>query len=796
VEDGSRGISLTDKFAGARKLRVPRRVAPALVGVLACVAVPAAALAQIPNPPSPPKVNVPSTPVQVTPPTPPSPPSPPSPPKVNVPSPPSNPVTGGNTGTTPAGGNNTTTSPSTGGNNTSPVSVGNNGVNVNTPAGNLNVGGGGVSTGGGNTTVTAPSVSVGGAGVNTPSASVGHHGVSVSGGDVTAPGVSTHVGSITTGDKKIGGGGTGVAVGTTQVDLGQGTAALGHHRVILDGTSNGAGGQLVLDPTGVHASGNNAGGGGSVGVGGGGLTIGGGATPRSGPNDPLLNPGTIGAHPGLGLFGNNPLFAPGGSAGIITADSPNALRPGAMGAYRVLPDILGRGGAGDGALSIEGMNARPGIDFPAGVLGIDPARAAAMYAQEGAGPLLTPAALVAQHLPASGDTGVAKLFNDIGDALGSVIAGLPDWSRPIILVLLALVLMFGVRSLLNGRRARLFRQHLAAERERNEILAEENLVYQRALVPALPTAVNGIGLSAAYRPADLSGAGGDFYDVFALDKSRTAIILGDVSGHDRRAVERANAIRHNLRAYLWDDEEPRIVLKRTGTALARDETLDGDFATAIVAVHDAESGTLTYACAGHPAPVLVGAPDHAPVSVCSSPALGWGIPTGRRQTTIVLGEADIACFYTDGLIEARSDGGFLGREGLEELVAALGATGTAPDLLSDVIGRAHEADDDLAALVLRAGTPTAPRATRVEELEVTAHDVRRKAPERFLAACGLGEDSIEQAVSALDVAVAQTDRAVLKISFAPGAEPVATVEPLGRARLGVEADDPHVLVGD
>src|SRR5204862_197314 len=84
-----------------------------------------------------------------------------------------------------------------------------------------------------------------------------------------------------------------------------------------------------------------------------------------------------------------------------------------------------------------------------------------------------------------------------------------------------------------------------------------------------------------------------------------------------------------------------------------------------------------YACAGHPAPLIMGAAEHDPVSTCSSPALGWGLPTGRRQTTVVLGDGDIATFFTDGLIEARTEDGFLGREGLEELIRELGAAGSA-----------------------------------------------------------------------------------------------------------------------
>jgi serine phosphatase RsbU (regulator of sigma subunit) len=506
-----------------------------------------------------------------------------------------------------------------------------------------------------------------------------------------------------------------------------------------------------------------------------------------------LTPGSIGARPGLGLFGDNPAFAVGGSAGMIAPDSQNALRPAALGAYREVPDVLGRGAAGDGSLALEGMNASPGQDFPAGVLGIDPARAAAVAATQGAG-ALTAAALVAHQLPAAGNTGVGQLISDIGNAISSVVNGLPDWSRPIILVLLALSLAFGVRAMWNGRRARRFRARLAEETQRNEVLAAENAVMQRALVPTLPERLGGVTLSAHYRPADLSGAGGDFYDVFALDSQRVAIILGDVSGHDRHAVDRANAIRHKLRTHLEDDHEPRIVLKKTGAALARDETLDGDFATAVVAVHDTAAGTLTYACAGHPAPVLIGAADHEPVSVCSSPALGWGIPTGRRQTTVVLGDGDTACFYTDGLIEARKDGGFLGRDGLEALVRELGADGTARDLLTKVIDMAHEADDDLAALIVRAGTPTTPRGLRVEELEFSDHDVRRKAPERFLAACGAPEEAIDQLSTAMELAVAETGRALLTLTFDPAAgDTDAAVEPIGAARVSV---DPRVLVGD
>jgi serine phosphatase RsbU (regulator of sigma subunit) len=777
---------------------------------VAAAAVPAVALAQgLPDPVPKPPVNVPDP--------------------TNLLPKPSNPTTPVNTQPSqPAGGGGVTVKDPTGTTNTG-VTVGSGGANATTPAGNATVGGNGGAVG-----VTPSSSSGGSSGVGVggkPGVSVTAGGdsatsngqVSITAGDTNLAGGSGSArrpsGTVHVGDAQAAGDTAHGTIGGHNFAVGKGGATLDRNGVYIGGQGSGAGsllggGGVGLGPSGVVFT--NKGG---LGTGGGGVSVGprgvqvgngngsspgiGGLLPGAGTiraGGVPVAPGSLGALPGLNLWAGNPAFTIGGSAGMIAGDSPNALRPGAMGAYRVLPDVLGRGLAGDGSLAVEGMNALPGEDFPAGVLGIDPERAAAMAAADGSGGALTPAALVAQQLPAA--AGGSQLFTDIGDAINAVIAGLPDWSRPIILVLLALVLFFGLRAMRNGRRARRFRAHLAetqrlAEEHAQlaESLAVENLVYQRALVPALPDHVNGIAVSAQYRPADLRGAGGDFYDVFALDRNRVAIIVGDVSGHDRSAVDRANSIRHSLRTHLWDDHEPRMVLKKTGVALARDETLDGDFATAIVAVHDTAAGTLTYACAGHPAPVLVGAADHAPVSVCSSPALGWGIPTGRRQTTIVLGDADTVCFYTDGLIEARYDGGFLGRDGLQELVAGLGADGTASDLLRQVIDRAHEADDDLAALILRAGTPTAARGLRIEELEISDHDVRRRSPERFLAACGAPEDVIEQIDASMEAAVADTGRALLKVVFDPeGGAMEALLEPLGEPR-GI-AFDPRVLVGD
>jgi Stage II sporulation protein E (SpoIIE) len=312
----------------------------------------------------------------------------------------------------------------------------------------------------------------------------------------------------------------------------------------------------------------------------------------------------------------------------------------------------------------------------------------------------------------------------------------PDWSKPIILALVLLAAWLAIRSRSSSMRAR------RLEGQRTSLLADVD-VMQRALVPDVPAQLGALSASVAYRPADGPAAGGDFYDLFEPEPGKVAIILGDVAGHGRQALNRAALTRYTLRAYMQAGLEPRAALALAGRVLA-DPTAEG-YATVAVGLYDEQEGTLIYASAGHPAPILSGITNHRPIEICCSPPVGWDVPTGRRQTTISLPAGTVVCFFSDGLLEARCRERLLGRERLVGMVAGLDSPLSADQLLERVTAIAYATPDDMAACLL-VPARTARADVYTEELELDAEDLRRIDVRGFLAACGLPLGEIVAAV--------------------------------------------------
>jgi serine phosphatase RsbU (regulator of sigma subunit) len=321
---------------------------------------------------------------------------------------------------------------------------------------------------------------------------------------------------------------------------------------------------------------------------------------------------------------------------------------------------------------------------------------------------------------------------------------------------------FAVASRMSVRRAR------RLDSQRRALLEDVGLL-QAALLPELPERLGPVGTSAAYRPASGPGAGGDFYDVFALGEGLLAVIVGDVSGHGRDALPHTTLLRYTLRAYMEAGLSPREALRAAAPSLERQ--LGGSFATVVLASWDPRARRLTYACAGHPHPIVTGLDQSASIIAASAPPIGAGRATGSRQTVMTIPGAGTAAFYTDGVIEARSAAGELYGSGrlasaLQELRAEhAGARLEASELLDRVADETDRRPDDMAACLLElAGEEDDPRIVR-EELLLDARDAAGRRARRFLEAAGVAEPELGISLDRAHTIAAEHGSALLEIDL-------------------------------
>jgi serine phosphatase RsbU (regulator of sigma subunit) len=353
----------------------------------------------------------------------------------------------------------------------------------------------------------------------------------------------------------------------------------------------------------------------------------------------------------------------------------------------------------------------------------------------------------------------------------------PDWSKPIILLLVLLCILLGLRVWLSSRRAH------RLDLQRRRLTADLDSL-QPALVPDIPALLGPLAVSVAYSPAEGPAAGGDFYDAFALEGDRVAILVGDVSGHGRAALTRAAHMRYTLRAYMETGLDPRSALKLAGRVLGADA--EALFTTVGIAVYDAQTSTLTYAAAGHPAPILLGPGAHEPLTTCASPALGWGAPTGRRQTTVPFSEGARACFFSDGVTEVRTKNGLLGRQRLAEIAAGTNPAHAATELLECVQHEASTIRDDMAACIVEATTGAAVSDHRIDQLEVEPRHLESGQGERFLAACGVPRPVARETLDEAAHIAAETGSALLRVEIG-GPAATATALRSGPVSLAIPA---------
>ena len=257
-------------------------------------------------------------------------------------------------------------------------------------------------------------------------------------------------------------------------------------------------------------------------------------------------------------------------------------------------------------------------------------------------------------------------------------------------------------------------QKRAAERSKRIALT-----LQRVFLPEKLPQHAGLLFDAAYIPAESDAlVGGDWYDAITLPDDRILVSIGDVAGHGLHAAVDAGRLRQIIVSEALNGGDPAMVLERADRVLRmQSDTI----ATAIVGFYDPAQGTLAYASAGHPPPVLAVRGEPAYVQPGGGAPLGTGfVPSAHpaRVHVITVPDRALLVFYTDGIIEIGRD--VLAGEArmllaIEDAVEDAGAP-SAVSLLGDILN-GRVASDDIALLLMNrcdAGTfePRLPSLTR------------------------------------------------------------------------------------
>ncbi|MBR0508279.1 MAG: SpoIIE family protein phosphatase [Clostridia bacterium] len=195
---------------------------------------------------------------------------------------------------------------------------------------------------------------------------------------------------------------------------------------------------------------------------------------------------------------------------------------------------------------------------------------------------------------------------------------------------------------------------ITLERSRLKTELDVATVIQRSLLPPVTDAYPGrseIALAASMDPA--KEVGGDFYDVFFVDKDRLAFVVADVSGKGIPAALFMATGKTTIQNCVRDYPSLSEAVSVANDSLCRNNTAEM-FITAWIGVLDLKSGGLTFVCAGHNPPVLVsdGAPEFIRRRSGFVLAGMAGVP--YREQTMTLKKGDRLFLYTDGVTEAEN----------------------------------------------------------------------------------------------------------------------------------------------
>jgi serine phosphatase RsbU (regulator of sigma subunit) len=253
------------------------------------------------------------------------------------------------------------------------------------------------------------------------------------------------------------------------------------------------------------------------------------------------------------------------------------------------------------------------------------------------------------------------------------------------------------------KRAMAKQQEEAQERERIEQELRVARLIQQTLLPKTLPQLPGYDVAAIYRPA--REVGGDFYDFLELEDGRLGLAVGDATGHGVPAALMMANTQSVLRAVAQrGGSEPGRILAEVNEVL-RTYIPPSMFVTCFYAILDPDSGSLSYANAGHDLPYVWHGGDCQELRARGMP-LGLMPGMSYEQKEMVLDTGEGVLFYSDGLVEAHDPHGeMFGFPRLRSLVAGYGKEQSLGYFLLEELrsftGEEWEQEDDITLVTLQ-----------------------------------------------------------------------------------------------
>ncbi len=250
-------------------------------------------------------------------------------------------------------------------------------------------------------------------------------------------------------------------------------------------------------------------------------------------------------------------------------------------------------------------------------------------------------------------------------------------------------------------------REITLERSRLKTELDVATVIQRSLLPPITETYPGraeLNLAASMDPA--KEVGGDFYDVFFVDKNSLAFVIADVSGKGIPAALFMATSKTTIQNCVRDFPSLSEAVMAANEGLCRNNTAEM-FVTAWIGVLDIPTGKLTFVCAGHNPPVLISDGKPTYIKRRTGFVLAGMEGVKYREETLDLKKGDCLFLYTDGVTESENSAHeLLGEERLADCLES-DAGKTSEEIISDVKSvidaHANGADqfDDITMLCIR-----------------------------------------------------------------------------------------------